>query len=130
MQRARKEKECVELAKSLGTTINRAIAIIGGKGSKALQRTTIGCGADNQCAEKKKKESLVQVQIKVNEKLAETCVVYEGQTAEQVAEELAQKHKLSSETKLKIKKGIQAQLDAIGASVGTKSSIEGGKTKL
>jgi len=56
---------------------------------------------------------LIQVQIKVNDKLAETCVVYEGQTADEVADELAKKHNLSEETKNKIRNGIQAQLDAL-----------------
>ncbi len=58
-------------------------------------------------------ESLIQVQIKVNDKVAETCVVYEGQTAEEVSGELARKHKLSDETRRKIQAGIQSQLDAI-----------------
>ena len=56
-------------------------------------------------------EILMQIQIKVNDNLAEICSVYEGQTAEEVADELAVRHCLSQETKEKIIKTIQLQLD-------------------
>ncbi len=55
----------------------------------------------------------MQVQLKLQDRIAETCVVYEGQTAEDVAEELTQKYKLKEQTKAKIIEQIQTQLNTL-----------------
>lgn len=55
----------------------------------------------------------MQVQVRLNEKQTELYTVYEGQTAEEIAEKVALKHDLSDDIKSTIRKGIQMQLEKL-----------------
>ena len=84
LRKAREDKECRELAKSLGVTFAKAEAIKG----------------------KAKRIPVMEAEVKIDEKLVEKCVIYEGQTAESVAATIAKKHGLDVEAK----KAVLAQL--------------------
>jgi len=58
-------------------------------------------------------EIIMQVQVRLNERETEMYAVREGQTAEEIAEKVAQKHDLSEDIKITIRKGIQMQLDKL-----------------
>ena len=53
---------------------------------------------------------IMRIQININNETAELCSVYEGQTADEVAERLAKKHNLSEDVKERIKESIQLRL--------------------
>lgn len=55
----------------------------------------------------------MQIQININEEFVENYLVYEGQTAEEIAQELAQKHSLDHYAKAKIEEGIRIQLESV-----------------
>ena len=42
---------------------------------------------------------IIQVEIRIRDDINEICTIYEGQTAEQVAEQVANKYKLDREAK-------------------------------
>ena len=58
-------------------------------------------------------EIVMEIQIKLNNTFIEKYKVYNGQTSEEIAEELAQKHKLDDNVKNMIKQGIQKQLNLL-----------------
>ena len=52
----------------------------------------------------------MQVNLKIREGVEETCVIYEGQTAAEVAEQFQQKHNLSAEAKTTIQEALQQHI--------------------
>lgn len=58
-------------------------------------------------------EIVMEIQIKLNNTFIEKYKVYNGQTSEEIAEELTQKHKLDDNVKNMIKQGIQKQLNLL-----------------
>lgn len=53
------------------------------------------------------------MEVKVAEGCEELCIVYDGQTAEEVAENFAKMHKLSADAKEKICAALKRELDQI-----------------
>jgi hypothetical protein len=58
-------------------------------------------------SEKQVKVPKFEAEIKINEELVEKCVVYEGQTAEEVTEMVAKKHGLEAEAKKVVLEQLQ-----------------------
>ena len=58
-------------------------------------------------------EIVMEIQIKLNNTFIEKYKVYNGQTSEEIAEELAQKHKLDDNVKNMVKQGIREQLNLL-----------------
>jgi len=55
----------------------------------------------------------MRIQVRVNDIIAETCTIYEGQSVNEVAQQIAQKYCLSEDTKERIRAGIESQFGNI-----------------
>ena len=54
-----------------------------------------------------------KVEVKINESVKELCIIYEGQTAEEVANKIAAKHKLNSISKQAIIQDLEQHLKSL-----------------
>lgn len=78
-----------ELAKTLGMPISEVKDLV-----------------DKKKRAESKKKLILEVEINIDDKAAETCLIYEGDTPESVIQKIAEKHKLSKEER----KAIMDQL--------------------
>ncbi len=56
---------------------------------------------------------ILEVEIKISESVKELCIIYSGQTAEEVAEKVVTKHALGEEAKKEIVAELERQFKSL-----------------
>ncbi len=103
MAQARKDRECVDLARKMGVTFAKA---------QSISRSNVrGKAVRSTPLIKIRIEPLLQLEVKVAEGREEKCVVYEGQAADEVARNFAQRFSLSAEARDKIRDALKSELN-------------------
>lgn len=77
------------------------------QGHKGKAKSLLEAGSRPKREERK---SIVEIEVNIDEEMVERCVIYEGDTVEDVANKLAKKHKLTEGEKKTIKKQLRIYL--------------------